>query len=65
MPIEYIHAHRQSSGTRRSDPGEELWQKVVLEFAVPVLGLKTEPSRVLKDGRPIPESWDLDGSGAY
>lgn len=65
MPIEYIHAHRQSSATRQSDPGEELWQRVVLEFAVPVLGLKTEPARVLKDGRPIPKEWDVGGVGSY
>ena len=65
MPIEYIHAHRQSSATRRSDPGEELWNEVVLEFAVPVLGLKTDPSKVLRDGRPIPKSWDADGVGKY
>lgn len=65
MPIEYIHAHRQSSATRRDDPGEELWELVVLEFAVPVLGLKVERQRVLRDGRPIPLEWDPDGYGAY
>lgn len=65
MPIEYIHAHRQSSAKRRDDPGEELWNAVVLDFAVDVLGLKTEPSRVLRDGRPVPVDWDADGSGSY
>lgn len=69
MPIEYIHAHRQSSATRRSDPGQELWQKVVLEYAVPHLGLKTEPARVLQgrngNGRPIPREWDQEGVGSY
>jgi hypothetical protein len=65
MPIEYIHAHRQSSATRRSDPGEELWNRVVLEFAVPLLGLQIEPSRVLRNGRPIPREWDPTGIGAY
>lgn len=65
MPIEYIHAHRQSSATRRSDPGEELWKKVVLEYAVPVLGLKTQPKLILRNGRPIPEEWDPDGFGKY
>lgn len=65
MPIEYIHAHRQSSATRRSDPGEELWRAVVLDFAVPVLGLKTEPDRVVGDGRPIPKDWDQSGVGSY
>lgn len=65
MPIEYIHAHRQSSATRRSDPGEELWKRVVLDYAVPVLKLKTQPNLVLKDGRPIPKEWDVSGVGAY
>lgn len=65
MPIEYIHAHRQSSATRRDDPGEELWKRVVLDFCVPELGLKTEPARVLKNGRTIPPEWDPDGVGKY
>ena len=70
MPIQYIWAHRQSSGTRRSDPGEELWRKVVLQYAVQVLGLKTEPALLLPSkssgkGRPIPKAWDPDGVGKY
>lgn len=65
MPIEYIHAHRQSSATRRDDPGEQLWKQVVLDFCVPILGLKTEPERAIGDGRPIPLEWDPNGKGAY
>jgi peptidoglycan hydrolase-like protein with peptidoglycan-binding domain len=65
MPIEYIHAHRQSSSTRRDDPGEELWKRVVLDFAVPILGLKTEPARAIGDGRPVPKEWDPDGVGKW
>lgn len=65
MPITQIHAHRQSSGTRRSDPGEELWKRVVLEYAVPVLGLVPNQAEVLKDGRPVPLEWDPDGVGSY
>lgn len=65
MPIEFIHAHRQSSATRRSDPGEELWRRVVLDYAVPVLGLKTEQGRTLGKGRPIPKDWDPNGVGGY
>lgn len=65
MPITQIHAHRQSSATRRSDPGEELWRRVVLEYAVPVLGLETEPAKVLRNGRPIPKEWDDNGVGSY
>jgi peptidoglycan hydrolase-like protein with peptidoglycan-binding domain len=65
MPIEFIHAHRQSSATRRDDPGEELWKRVVLDFAVPILGLKTEPARSIGDGRPVPKEWDPDGVGKW
>jgi peptidoglycan hydrolase-like protein with peptidoglycan-binding domain len=65
MPIRYIHAHRQSSASRRSDPGEELWNKVVLDYAIPVLGLETEPQRIVGDGRPIPTEWDPAGKGKY
>lgn len=65
MSISYIHAHRQSSKTRRSDPGEEIWKRVVLEYAVPILGLKTQPDLTLKNGRPIPIEWDKQGVGNY
>lgn len=62
MPIELIWAHRQSSPTRRSDPGEALWRALVVDYAVPVLGLAVEPERILRTrkgepGRPIPEMW--------
>jgi len=65
MPLEFIWAHRQSSATRRGDPGEALWKEVVLAYAVPVLGLRTEPARVWGDGRPIPLAWDPNGVGPY
>jgi hypothetical protein len=73
MPIEFIYAHRQSSKTRRSDPGEELWDRVVEQYAIPVLGLKAEYERTWKslrkgknnDGRPIPKEWSPNGVGSY
>lgn len=65
QPIRYLHAHRQSSETRRSDPGEALWKAVVLEYAVPVLKLELNQSRVLRDGRPVPKEWDPNGVGSY
>lgn len=65
MPIEFLWAHRQSSATRRADPGEALWRAVALDYAVPVLGLRTEPARVWGDGRPIPVAWDPNGVGPY
>ncbi len=57
MPIKYIWAHRQSSKNRGRDPGEELWKKVVLEYAVPVLGLKLQPDLTTGTGRSIPSRW--------
>lgn len=57
-PIEYIVAHRQSSENRRSDPGEGLWKAVVLDYAVPVLGLITRPAHTVGSGKPIPRQWD-------
>lgn len=65
MPIKYIYAHRQSSATRRSDPGEEIWRKVVLEYGVPVLGLETRPAFTIGTGRPIADEWDPDGTAPY
>ena len=65
MPIKYVYAHRQSSSTRRSDPGEELWRKIVLEYGVPVLDLQTRPGFTTGMGRPIPDPWDPDGRGPY
>lgn len=57
MPIKYIWAHRQSSKNRGSDPGPELWKKLVLGYAVPVLGLEIQPDLVVGDGRSIPGGW--------
>lgn len=66
MPIKYIYAHRQSSDTRRSDPGEELWSRVVLGYAVKELGLQTQPSLKLGRGYTIPKQWDsMHGVGGY
>lgn len=65
MPIEHIWAHRQASDTRRADPGEALWRALVVDYAVPVLGLRTHPADVLGKGAPIPAAWDPEGVGAY
>lgn len=65
MPIRSLHAHRQSSASRRSDPGEAIWKAVVLEYAVPVLKLRLHQGRTLRDGRPVPKEWDPNGVGSY
>lgn len=56
MPLKWIWAHRQSSLTRPDDPGQEIWQKVVLEFAISVLGLVPQYDFV-SGGRPVPPDW--------
>jgi hypothetical protein len=51
--VRWIYAHRQSSGTRQSDPGSALWRAVALEC-----GLETRPGFTVGTGRAIPEAWD-------
>ena len=65
MRITHLYTHRQSSETRRSDCGEGLWRAVVLDYAVPVLGLKTTPSFSIGSGKPVPREWDPAGVGSY
>jgi hypothetical protein len=65
MPIKYLYAHRQAKLNRRSDPGEELWREVALEYGVAVLGLETRPLFTIGTGRPIPIEWDSRGGGPY
>lgn len=64
MNIAKVYAHRQSSPTRRSDPGEEIWG-AVLEYVVAILGLKTDPGLIKLKGYSIPKEWDVDGTGHY
>lgn len=71
-PLEWVYAHRQSSSTRRSDPGQEIWEEVVLKYAVPVLGLKVNNDLVLPasnpkngPGYPIPREWDPSATARY
>lgn len=61
MPIQYIWAHRQSSGTRRADPGSVLWEEVGL-WAIADLKLDHDPlktwlSKRSGRGKAIPEAW--------
>lgn len=61
-PIEYVCSHRQSSNTRRSDPGEAPWNAVA-PWLVTHLGLRIE-TRVWGTGRPLPAQWS-GGKGLY
>jgi hypothetical protein len=69
MPLHTIVAHRQSSGTRRSDPGQAIWQRVVLPIAEE-LHLNVDTDAVLTStnsgrGRSVPLIWDPNGVGDY
>src|SRR5690606_22013803 len=46
MPIRYVYAHRQSSRSRRADPGAWLWREVAL-WGVDELELETRPDYVI------------------
>jgi hypothetical protein len=65
MPIEFVYAHRQSNGGKPSDPGEGIWRAVVLDFAVPILGLKTRPQQTFGDGKQIPALWEPSATALY
>lgn len=78
--IRYIHAHRQTSSSRTSDPGELVWksiaipvmQKFDLSYGGPGFFIPTRANRVERDahssagpGRPIPREWDPTGQHTY
>lgn len=63
MPIEFGWAHRQSNGSKPSDPGQEVWQRVMVQHGQDVLGLKLKLTDTFRDGRPIPAAWG--GAGPY
>lgn len=61
--VRLIHAHRQSSSQRISDPGSAIWKAVGL-WAQEKLGLDDGgPGFTVGDGRPIPEAWDARRAG--
>ena len=62
--VRALVAHRQSSESRRSDPGEAIWKA-----AAPIakrLGLSDGgPGFKIGDGRPVPREWDPTRSERY
>ena len=59
----HIHAHRQSSKDRQSDPGSLIWQTVGL-WAQNTLGLSDAGAVfTVGDGRALPEAWDARYTG--
>lgn len=69
MPIRTLLAHRQTSGKRRSDPGELLWKEVGLWVArqldLELQPLATWDSKRDGRGRPIPIEWGNPHGGPY
>lgn len=62
--LRYLYAHRQSKGSRRADPGQELWQAVALPMMAE-LGLEDGGLGYCRgSGRPIPEAWDARHVGS-
>lgn len=57
-------AHRQSSDSRRSDPGEEPWSQLV-EWARRELGCETDADFTDGSGRPLPKQWDRTATARY
>lgn len=56
--VRALVAHRQSSATRRNDPGSAIWQAVALPMHAE-LGLSDGGvGFAIGDGRPVPEAWD-------
>jgi len=64
MDVRYLYAHRQSSATRRGDPGELIWKTVALR-AADELGLLMEPARVWGNGLPLPSAWGIPDGARY
>lgn len=63
--IEHVLAHRQSSATRRSDPGSEIWQAVAMPIMLE-LGLDDGGDGwKVGSGRAIPREWDSRRTSKY
>lgn len=60
--IEFIHAHRQSSKSRTSDPGERIWKAVGI-WAQEELGLSAGPPGWSAGGTALPDAWTGEPNG--
>lgn len=61
----YIYGHRQSSLTRRADPGSEIWQQIALRAEKEIEICETRGAFHTKKGRTIPNAWDDRIKGRY
>lgn len=62
VPMKALVAHRQSSDTRRNDPGSAVWA-VALELMKELKLSDGGPKFKIGDGLPIPEAWDPSRKG--
>lgn len=60
--IKYIHAHRQSSKSKISDPGSRIWQAVGL-WAMEEYGLTAGGPKWSSGGTPLPDVWTGENNG--
>lgn len=58
-------AHRQSSGSRRNDPGSKVWQEIALPMSAELGFDDGGPGFTLDDGYPIPVEWDPKRTGYH
>jgi len=63
--LEWLVSHRQSSASRRSDPGSLLWRELALWAASNIEGLRLDTTRTWADGKPVPVEWGPGGVGRY
>jgi peptidoglycan hydrolase-like protein with peptidoglycan-binding domain len=61
--VEYLHAHRQSSKSRVSDPGEKVWKLIAIP-AMERFGLKDGGQTFRLGGWTIPEAWNPEYKGS-
>lgn len=57
--VKYLHAHRQSSTSRASDPGEKAW-RLIANAAMEKHGLKDGGGKFTAGGYRIPNPWAQD-----
>jgi len=60
-----VYGHRQSSRTRRGDPGSAIWQAVGVPWRKRLACDARQCRQAFGKGRPVPRVWDANGKGEY
>ena len=61
--VHKLVAHRQSSGTRRNDPGSKVWKEVAIPMSAELGFDYGGIGFTVGSGYPIPEAWDPKAKG--